>query len=69
MYLCYYLTGLLGIILVEECFIMQENDMNRFLVYEESIGRVVTTNIQVQYHVDMIWYCILVLCLCLCYDR
>ena len=33
------------------------------------LGRVVTTNIRGQYHVDMIWYCILVLCLCLCYDR
>ena len=33
------------------------------------LGRVVMTNIRGHYHVDIIWYCILVLCLCLCYDR
>ena len=33
------------------------------------LGRVVMKNIRGMYHLDMIWYCILVLCLCLCYDK
>jgi len=37
--------------------------------YGNQVGRVVMTNIWGQYHVDMNWYFILVLCLCLCYDR
>ena len=38
-------------------------------VTRNKLGRVLMTNIQGQYNVDKIWYCILVLFLCLCYDR
>jgi len=64
MYVCCCLTGLLGIILVEEWLLTQMNDMKRFLVYEESSGRVVMKNIWGQYHVAMSWYYVIILCLC-----
>ena len=33
------------------------------------LGRVVMTNIWGQYHVDMNWYYMIILCLCLCYGK
>jgi len=64
MYVCCCLTGSLWIILVEEWLLTQMNDMKWFLVYEESSGRVIMTNIWGQYHVIMSWYYVIILCPC-----
>jgi len=68
MYICMYgyccLTKSLGIILMEEWLLTHVNNMKRFLVYEEASGKVVLKNIRVQYHVVMIWYYVIILCLC-----
>ena len=37
---CHFLTGILGIIPVEERFLMQVNGMNRFLAMRNQVGRV-----------------------------
>ena len=60
-YVCCCLIGLLGIILVEEWLLTQTNDMKRFLVYEESSGRVVMKNIWGQSHVVMSCYYVIIL--------
>jgi len=38
-------------------------------VYDESSGGVALTNLWVQYHVDMNWYYVIMMCLCLFYGR
>lgn len=72
-YICMYayhcLIGSSRIILVEEWLLMQVNGMKRFLVHEESSGKSSLTYLWGQYHVDMNWYYVITLCICLCFGQ
>ena len=69
MYLCYRLIGWSWIILVEEWLFRWENDMKRFLIYEESSGK--STHVKHMRSVSCEYEFILYACICpcLCYGQ
>ena len=70
MYLCHCMTGFSRIILMEEWLLMQVNGMKSVLgLMGNKMGRVALIDLWGWYYVDMHWYYMIVLWLCLCYGQ